>query len=157
MAHGLCVSDWVEASYKETVEASIPPMKSHRLGYLLVNVDTRRAEKMYQCALERFEKTVGSEAISTLDTVNNLGNLYMDLSRQEEAEQMLQRALDGKEKMLGREHISTLDIVKNLDILYRGIGRLEEAGQMHQRAQDGYAKAISQDSLMTYVPALDNM
>jgi hypothetical protein len=34
----------------------------------------------------------------TLDTVNNLGNLYTDHDKLVKAEQMYQRALQGKEK-----------------------------------------------------------
>ena len=36
------------------------------------------AEKMYERALEGNEKAWGSEYISTLDIVNNLGLLYVD-------------------------------------------------------------------------------
>lgn len=38
----------------------------------------REAEKMYVRALEGYEKAFARGHISTLDTVNNLGVLYMD-------------------------------------------------------------------------------
>jgi tetratricopeptide (TPR) repeat protein len=44
-----------------------------------------------------------------------------------------------------------------LGILYADLGWLDEAEKMLQRALDGYAKAIGPDSLITYVPALNNM
>jgi tetratricopeptide (TPR) repeat protein len=62
------------------------------------------AEKMYQRALQGFEKAWGLEHTSTLDTVNNLGILYADLGRLNEAEKMYQRALQGYEKRFGYEH-----------------------------------------------------
>jgi tetratricopeptide (TPR) repeat protein len=62
------------------------------------------AEEMYQRALQGFEKAWGLEHTSTLDTVNNLGNLYADLGRLDEAEEMYQRALSGFEKRLGYEY-----------------------------------------------------
>ena len=34
------------------------------------------AETMYNCALAGYEKALGPEHTSTLDTVNNFGNLY---------------------------------------------------------------------------------
>jgi tetratricopeptide (TPR) repeat protein len=74
---------------------------------------------MYQRALEGKEKAWGLEHTSTLDTVNNLGNLYTNLGRLDEAEKMYQRALQGKEKAWGPEHTSTLDTVNNLGNLYR--------------------------------------
>jgi hypothetical protein len=45
---------------------------------------------------------------STLDTVNNLGILYVDQGRLEEAEAMYQRVLQGKEEALGPDHTLTL-------------------------------------------------
>jgi tetratricopeptide (TPR) repeat protein len=74
---------------------------------------------MYQRALQGKEKAWGLEHTSTLDTVNNLGNLYTNLGRLDEAEKMYQRALQGKEKAWGPEHTSTLDTVNNLGNLYR--------------------------------------
>ena len=70
---------------------------------------------------------------------------------------MYQLALQGYEKAWGPEHTSTLNTVNNLGNLYADLGRLDEAEKMYQRASDGYAKAISPDSLVTHVPALNNM
>jgi tetratricopeptide (TPR) repeat protein len=86
---------------------------------------------------------------STLDTVNNLGNLYTNLGQLDEAEKMYQRALQGKEKAWGPEQTSTLHTVNNLGNLYANLGRLDEAEKMLQRALDGYAGAISPENLMT--------
>jgi hypothetical protein len=54
----------------------------------------------------------------TLDTVNNLGNLYKDQGKLIKAEQMFQQTLQGYKKAWGSEHILTLDIVNNLGLLY---------------------------------------
>jgi tetratricopeptide (TPR) repeat protein len=62
------------------------------------------AEKMYQRALQGYEKAWGPEHTSTLDTVSNLGDLYEDLGWLDEAEKMYQRALQGYEKAWGLEH-----------------------------------------------------
>jgi tetratricopeptide (TPR) repeat protein len=51
--------------------------------------------------LDGYEKAWGPEHTSTLDTVNNLGNLYANQGKLAEAEAMYQRALDGYEKTLG--------------------------------------------------------
>jgi Tetratricopeptide repeat len=44
------------------------------------------------------EKAGGAEHTSTLDTVNNLGNLYKGQGKMAVAEEMLLRALQGYEK-----------------------------------------------------------
>ena len=51
---------------------------------------------MYVRALVGCEKALGSEHTSTLETVNNLGNLYADQGKLREAEDMYARALVGK-------------------------------------------------------------
>jgi tetratricopeptide (TPR) repeat protein len=56
------------------------------------------AEEMYLRALRGREKAWGAEHKSTLDTVNNLGNLYKDQGKIAEAEAILLRALCGREK-----------------------------------------------------------
>jgi tetratricopeptide (TPR) repeat protein len=161
MAHGLCVSRWIEdddGSDKERiVKGSISAGYLHSLGYLLADEDRQRAVQMYQRALRGNEKAWGLEHISTLNTVDNLGLLYVGLGRLGEAEKMYQRALQGFEKAWGPEHTLTLNTVDNLGLLYVDLGRLDEAEKMLQRALDGHAKAISPENLMTYVPALNNM
>ena len=46
------------------------------------------AEKMFQRALEGYEKALGPEHTSTLLIAKNLGNLYKDQSKMDEAERM---------------------------------------------------------------------
>ncbi|KAK3947359.1 hypothetical protein QBC32DRAFT_328628 [Pseudoneurospora amorphoporcata] len=85
----------------------------------------KEAETMYQRALEGYEKALGPDYTSTLDTVHNLGLLYQTQGRLMEAEAMYQRALEGKEKALGPDHTSTLNTVNNLGNLYKTQGRLK--------------------------------
>ena len=73
----------------------------HMMGSLYADLGRLdEAEKMYQRALQGYEKAWGPEHTSTLSTVNNLGLLYADLGRLDEAEKMYQRALQGKEKAI---------------------------------------------------------
>jgi tetratricopeptide (TPR) repeat protein len=143
--HGLCVSRWIEVdggSYKERIiKALVKPSHFDSLGYLLADEDRQRAVQMYQRALQGYEKAWGPEHTSTLNTVNDLGNLYKALGRLDEAEKMYQRALDGYEKAWGAEHTSTLATVNNLGNLYVDLGQLDEAEKMYQRALQGYEKA----------------
>ncbi|KAN0067790.1 TPR-like protein [Elaphomyces granulatus] len=120
------------------------------LGRLYANQDKLdESEKMYQRALQGYEKAWGPDHMSTLDTVNNLGLLYADQGKLDEAEKMYQRALQGKEKALGAGHTSTLHEVNNLGMLYDSQGKLDEAEKMYQRALQGKEKAWGPDDMST--------
>ena len=70
----------------------------HRLGILYADQGKLdEAEKMYQRALQGYEKALGPDHTSTLKTVNNLGKVYADQGKLDEAEKMFQRALQGME------------------------------------------------------------
>ncbi len=115
-------------------ETSFGDLDDDRLGkacliavLLAQQVQHLAAEQMYMLTLAGYEKALGADHPSTLDTVNNLGLLYADRGKLDEAEKMYQRALAGKEKSLGADHTSTLNTVNNLGILYRDQGKLNEA------------------------------
>lgn len=88
--------------------------------FLQKQIQFAAAEKMYQQALAGCEKALGPDHISTLETVNNLGDLYCDQSKLKEAEEMYQQTLAGREKALGPDHISSLETVSDLG--YQGSG-----------------------------------
>ena len=92
---------------------------------------------MHQRALKGRKHALGPEHILTLDTVNNLANLYKSHPKIEEAEAMYQRALKGYEKAWGPEHTSMLTTVYNLGLLYTRQGKIDEAEAMYQRALKG--------------------
>src|SRR5260221_232550 len=107
------------------------------------------AEMMYSRALAGYEKALGHEHTSTLNTVNNLGLLYADQGRLEDAEMMYNRALAGYEKVLGHVHTSTLDTVNNLGLLYADQGRLKDAEMTYNRALAGFEKALGPEHTST--------
>ena len=83
-----------------------------------------------------YEKALGPEHSSTLDTIHNLGILYKDQGKLAEAEVMYEQALAGYEKALGPEHISMLRTINNLGLLYQQQGKQAEAEIMFQRAKN---------------------
>jgi tetratricopeptide (TPR) repeat protein len=101
----------------------------------------------------RYEKALGPDNSSTLNTVNNLSILYFHQGKLKEAEEMYQQALAGKEKALGPNHSSTLDTVNNLSILYKAQGKLKEAEEICQRALAGKEKALGPDRSKTHTAA----
>ncbi|KAK7193587.1 NB-ARC and TPR domain protein [Paraphaeosphaeria sporulosa] len=153
LGHALGVSGWLIRVYLSKEEdTGVGMLKEgiyHSLGYVLADEDRQRAEKMYQRALQGYEKVWGPEHTSTLNTVNNLGTLYADLGRLDEAGKMYQRALQGYEKAWGPEHTSTLDTVHNLGSLNWKLERLDEAEKMYQRALQGYEKVSGPEHTST--------
>jgi tetratricopeptide (TPR) repeat protein len=113
----------------------------------------KEAKQTYQRALRGFEKTLGSDHMATLTTINNLGNLYQSQGMLKEAEEMYQRALAGKEKALGPNHTSTLDTANNVGLLYQNQGKLKVAEEMYQRALAGYEKTLG-PNYETHLPSL---
>ena len=106
------------------------------------------SEKMYQGALQAYEKVLGPDHISTLETVHRLGITYKDQGKLNNAEEMHHRALQGIEKAWGPDHKSTLRVVHNLGCLYAYQYKLDEAEKMFQRALVGYEKAFGPDSIL---------
>jgi Tetratricopeptide repeat len=72
---------------------------------------------MYQSVLTEYEKVLGPEHTSTLDTVNNLGNLYRDQDKLDEAKQMYRRRLTEYERIFGPDHLILQRIARNLSAL----------------------------------------
>jgi tetratricopeptide (TPR) repeat protein len=117
-------------------------LECHQIAYFLTDWEkSKEVENLYLRALRGDEKAWGAEHTSTLDTVNNLGNLYADQGKMAEAEAMYVRALRGYEKVWGAEHTSTLDTVNNLGLLYADQGKMAEAEAMYVRALRGFEKA----------------
>jgi len=97
---------------------------------------------MYVRALAGKEKALGADHMSTLSTVNSLGNLYSDQGKLAEAEQMYVRALAGYEKVSLSHTITALNAVGNLGVLYRDQAKMEQAKKMFQRAVLGREKVL---------------
>jgi tetratricopeptide (TPR) repeat protein len=91
----------------------------------------------------------GIEHTLTLQTVNNLGNLYVDQGELVEAEQMYERALRGYEKALGADHIMiyipALNTKWNFGSLYERQANFIKARTMYSKAVLGYGKVFGPD------------
>ncbi|KAA8894431.1 hypothetical protein FN846DRAFT_819409 [Sphaerosporella brunnea] len=120
------------------------------------NGDNSGALKWYQRAMDGYEKTLGRDHASTLNTVNNMASAFDDQGKYDKALEWYQRALDGYEKTLGRDHPSTLDTVDNMAIVFRRQGKYDKALEWHQRALDGKEKTPRRDHPSTLV-TVNNM
>ncbi|OXV05922.1 hypothetical protein Egran_06309 [Elaphomyces granulatus] len=105
---------------------------------------------MYQRALQGYEKALGPDHTSTLETVNNLGILYADQGKLDEAEEMYQRALQGYEKAFSLENVARYQPALNtmwcLGELFATQGHLHEAKEMYSRAYTGFRAVLGPSS-----------
>ena len=104
------------------------------------------AEQIYKRALRGYEKALGAEHTSTLQTVNNLGILYKNQGKLAEAEQMYERALRGYETALGIDNITTyipaLNTLWGLGSLFKRQADFTKARIMYLKALAGYEKVV---------------
>jgi hypothetical protein len=96
---------------------------------------------MYMRALRGKEKAWGAEHTSTLDTVNNLGNLYKSQGKMAEAEEMYMRALHGYEKLLWVPPARIESVKQSLSSLRERSNRLhnEQASESIPHVDDNCA------------------
>lgn len=90
------------------------------------------AEKLFKKVLSFKQAKLGPEHISTLSTLNSLGNMYLNVESLDEAEKILLQAMAGYEKS-GFDSSSSLAPMNNLGQLYYTLGKLDEAEQMFLR------------------------
>lgn len=98
---------------------------------------------MYQRVLEGYEKALGLDHTSTLDTVNNLGLLYKNQGKLKEAEEMLSQALVGFQTLLGPSDQKCELITQAIRSLHQPQGDSVEGGlsgcavEVHYRRDSG--------------------
>jgi tetratricopeptide (TPR) repeat protein len=107
------------------------------------------AVHMLEWALDGYEKTLGKDHPSTLNTVHNMAMVFDKQGQLEKALKWYGRALDGTEKTLGKDHPSTLNTVHNMAMVFDKQGQLEKALKWYGRALDGTEKILGKDHLRT--------
>ena len=110
-----CVAQKGDIVLSDEIEESSLNSAFHCMGILYMDQGKLvEAEAMFQRALEGYKKTLGSDHISTFDTINNMGLLYKKQGKLVEAEKMYRRALDGYTNIRGSDHPNTRLIARNL-------------------------------------------
>jgi len=108
------------------------------------------AEMMYLRALQGTEEALGPKHTSTLDMVNNLGNLYKNQGKLEEAETIYLRVLQGYQEALGADHVQTylpsLSTMWNMGDLYVELNQEEKAVERFSSARSGFGIVLGHSS-----------
>ena len=88
---------------------------------------------MYIRTLAEYEKAWDAKHTSTLDTINNLKNLYSDQDKIKKTKEMyiwLLWTFTGKKKAWNAKHTLTLNTINNLKFLYKNQNKMNEAKEM---------------------------
>ncbi len=80
--------------------------------------ELEQARKHYQIALATLEKAHGPEHLSVATTLNNLGNLLLELEQAPAAARPYQRALAIRQKILGADHPDVAMTMNNMGGMY---------------------------------------
>ncbi|KAF3234348.1 hypothetical protein TWF217_003778 [Orbilia oligospora] len=111
------------------------------------------AMQWYERALAGYEKALGKDHPSTLDTVHNIASVFSNQGKYDEAMQWYERALAGKEKALGEDHPSIFSTVNNIAGVFFNQGKYDEAMQWYERALAGKEKALGKSHPSTLATA----
>jgi len=91
-----------------------------------------RSIPLFEEALAREEKQLGSQHPTTLQTQGNLGVNYRDAGRLGEAIPLLEATLEKTKAKLGTNHPLTLNIMNSLAQAYQASGQLAKAVLLHE-------------------------
>ncbi|KAA3611843.1 MAG: serine/threonine protein kinase [Planctomycetota bacterium] len=98
--------------------------------------DDRQSDSIYQETLAAQRRILGSDHLDTLETMWQIGLLYLKLERWQEAENHLQECAQANEKVLGPIHPRTLRVVDDHAQAMAKMGRLDEAEAAHRRVYE---------------------
>ena len=98
------------------------------------------AEKSFLHLLEVARKAAGTDDdIRVLQTMSNLGQVYLAQERYADAERITADALARARRVLGNDHRETQNYVNNLAIAKRRLGKMDEAGALYR---EGYESSV---------------
>ncbi|KAL7270201.1 hypothetical protein RUND412_007096 [Rhizina undulata] len=109
----------------------------------------RQAEEVYHKALEVYEKALGSDHLSTMDTLHDIASVFGKQKRYEEALDTYQGVLVGKEKLLESGDPSIQQTVNCMAITFSIQGRHDEALEWYQKVLVWREKALRSDHTST--------
>ena len=98
-----------------------PIIRFHNIGKLDV------AEKLFKKSLAIMRKKMGVDHPYTLETMQNLADVYLHSERFSLSEPLFLECLNARKRTMGGQHIATLDTMNNLSVLYEKQGKYDRA------------------------------
>lgn len=100
---------------------------------LAAQADYPAAAAQYEWALARAPRVFGADSTNMAVLLNNMANLYCQMSQYAKAEPLALRGLQIREARLGPDHIEVAGSLNNLATLYKDRGQLAQAETMYLR------------------------
>jgi serine/threonine protein kinase len=130
-------------------EDSVPYFSTlNGLGTIEAQTGNSEAAKEYlEAAYEGLERHLGISDELTLLPLNNLGNVYRSLGRDEEAYQVMRKVVEERTKLLGKDHPDTLTALSNwsahsASMLDRKVNQYQGADAV-RRAPENFENVIA--------------
>ena len=110
------------------------------------NEEYEEAKEVYERCLLGQMKVLEEDHKDTLETLNNLGEVYSEgLKNYEKALEYYERALKGCERVSGKNHPLTITIVSNIAEVYQGGDEFGKAEELFERALEGLEAQFGKD------------
>ncbi len=106
--------------------------------------------------LESRRRVLPDEHSDILESVDDLGLLYVKLGRYQEAETLLLEAVEGTRRVFGPDHPHTLESKNDLAVLYKEQARYDEAESLLLETLEGRRKVLGEEHPDTLV-SLNNL
>ncbi|AKB27678.1 hypothetical protein MSSIT_0959 [Methanosarcina siciliae T4/M] len=110
-----------------------------------VEISFKDSESLFKSSLEIREKVLKPEHFDISESLNNLGELYIDIGRYSKAELLFLRALEIQENTLNSNDPAIAKSLNNLGEVYRYSGRYSEAEPLYTRALEITERALGPD------------
>jgi nucleoside phosphorylase/tetratricopeptide (TPR) repeat protein len=107
------------------------------------------AKSLLSQVLEDREKTLGKDHEDTLDIMDNLGEVLLELGQYTEAKQIMEQVLEGRNVVLGPEHPDTLSSLEIYSWVFAGQGEYARAQEIRERTLQGFEKVLGPEHLST--------
>ena len=110
------------------------------------------AEKSFVHLLDVARKAAGTDDdIRVLQTMSNLGQVYLAQERYADAERITADALTRARRVLGNDHRETQNYVNNLAIAKRRLGKMDEAGALYREGYESSARTFGAAAPQTLI------
>ena len=103
------------------------------------------ALQWYRRVLDGYEKTLGVDHLSTLNSVHDMASIFRKQGQYGKALEWYERVLAGEEKALGADHPDTLTTVHNMASIFDSQGQYGKALEWYERALAGREEALGVD------------
>lgn len=114
------------------------------------------AMPLQEAALSTRRAELGDDHPDTLASIDDMGNLLMQMGEFDDAYAHCREALAGRRRVLGDEHPSTLESLNNIGYLLQAQGKLDEAEPFYREALEKKRVVLGDDHPDTLI-SINNM